>query len=110
MKEGNAVRILVQRSERHRRWAGVLLFAVVTGPLLWLEHHEASARNASLELEPPSFEGVAKLPIAEPLSFDRELPPPASIGDHCPDGGALPGPSNASLADAAASTQPRSPC
>ena len=102
--------ILVQRSERHRRWAGVLLFAIVTAPLLWWEHREASARNASLDMEPPTFEGVAKLPIAEPLAFDGELPPPASIGDLCPEGSVLPAANNGSLADAAATAQPRSPC
>ncbi|HEY0857945.1 MAG TPA: hypothetical protein VGE16_12850 [Albitalea sp.] len=104
------MKILVQRSERHRRWAGVLLFAVITAPLLWWEHHEASARNASLELEPASFEGVAKLPLAEPQVFDRELPPPASLGDQCPEDSVAPGASHGAVADAQADVQPRSPC
>lgn len=106
------MKILVQRSERPRRWLGVLAFAVVTAPLLWWEHQEASARNASIELESPSFEGVAKLPIAD-TAFEQDLPPPASIGDHCPDGGVLPAAGKGPLADAAAAAspaQPRSPC
>lgn len=101
------MKILVQRTPRHRRWAGVLLFAVVSAPLLWWEHHEASLRNASLDLEPPSFEAVARLPLPqdEPLVFGQDLPPPASIGAGCPDVALQLG----APAEPAAS-QTRSPC
>ena len=81
--------ILVQKSHRPRRWAGVALFAAVIGVVLWLEHRElntsdlgvaaGSLPHAGVSFEPPAPLHLASLEpsfAAEPMVAN----PPGAIG------------------------------
>jgi len=59
--------ILVQRSRRPRRWAGVAMFAALLVGVLWLEHRQVAPAPPAINAGPPqeSFESVLRRNAAD---------------------------------------------
>ena len=60
--------ILVQRSRRPRRWAGVAMFAALLVGALWMEHRQVAPAPPGINAGPPSqesFESVLRRNTAD---------------------------------------------
>ncbi len=60
--------ILVQRSRRPRRWAGVAMFAALLAGVLWMEHRQIAPEPRSINVSPApqdSFESVLRRNTAD---------------------------------------------